>query len=187
VHITKENEAYRESVRQREVGRRVTDLRKVELFSGLQEAELRTIGERLIPAPFARGSIIFEQGDQAHWLYLLASGEVDQLIDIPGHPRQHVRTILAGSTFGERGVMTGERRRQTMVARTDVLCYRLDQATVEEVIRSRPEIAEAIADILWRRDVQIHEFVARFAEAGVDLQSPPKAGMLDKIRGFLGL
>jgi small-conductance mechanosensitive channel len=187
VHITKENEAYRESVRQREVGRRVTDLRKVELFSGLQEAELRTIGERLIPAPFARGSIIFEQGDQAHWLYLLASGEVDQLIDIPGHPRQHVRTILAGSTFGERGVMTGERRRQTMVARTDVLCYRLDQATVEEVIRSRPEIAEAIADILWRRDVQIHDFVARFAEAGVDLQSPPKAGMLDKIRGFLGL
>lgn len=187
VHITKENEAYRESVHQREVGRRVTDLRKVELFASLQEAELRTIGERMVPAPFARGSIIFEQGDQAHWLYLLATGEVDALVDIPGQPRRHFRTILAGSTFGERGVMTGELRRQTMMAKTDVVCYRLDQATVEEVIRSRPQIAEAMADILWRRDVEIHEFVAQFADAGAELPSPPQAGMLDKIRGFLGL
>ena len=112
---------------------------------------------------------------------------MDALIDVPGHPRQHFRTILAGSTFGERGVMTGELRRQTMVARTDVLCYRLDQATVEEIIRSRPELAEAIADILWRRDVEMHEFVARFAAAGAELPSPPKAGMVDKIRDFLGL
>jgi CRP-like cAMP-binding protein len=83
--------------------------------------------------------------------------------------------------------MTGELRRQTMIAKTDVVCYRLDQATVEEVVRSRPQIAEAMADILWRRDVEIHEFVARFADAGAELPSPPQAGMLDKIRGFLGL
>jgi hypothetical protein len=187
VHITKENEAYRESVRQRDIGRRVADLRKVELFSGLNEKELRTLGERMVPAPFACGSVIFEQGETAHWLYLLATGEVDALIDIPGHPRQHFRTILAGSTFGERGVMTGELRRQTMIARTDVVSYRLDQATVEEVVRSRPEIAEAIADILWRRDVEMHEFIAGFAAAGAGPTSPPKAGMLHKIRDFLGL
>ncbi|WP_300455839.1 mechanosensitive ion channel family protein [Accumulibacter sp.] len=187
VHVTKENEAYRESLRQREIEKRIVDLRKLELFAGLREDELRTISERMVYAPFARGAIIFEQGETAHWLYLLASGEAEVLIDFPGHPRQHFRMIHAGSTFGERGVMTGEPRRDTVIAKTDVVCYRLDQATVEEVVRSRPEIAEAIAHILWRREVEMHSFTRQFIDASASPPAPPKSGMLDKIREFLGL
>jgi len=187
VHMTKENEAYRESLRHREIEKRIVDLRKLELFAGMQEAELRTISERMVYAPFARGAIIFEQGETAHWLYVLASGEVEVLIDFPGYPRQHFRTIHASSTFGERGVMTGEPRGDTVVARSDVVCYRLDQATVEEVVRSRPEIAEAIAHILWRHEVEVHSFTRQFTDASATSPSPPRGGMLDKIRGFLGL
>ena len=187
LHVTKENEAYRESVRQRDIERRIVDLRKVELFAGLQENELRTLSERMVYAPFAKGAVIFEQGDTAHWLYLLAAGEAEVLIDFPGKPRQHFRTVHVGSTFGERGVMTGEARRDTVIARTDVVCYRLDQATVEEVIRSRPEIAEAIAAILWRREVEIHSFTRQFMDSAAGTPSPPKGSMLGKIRDFLGL
>ena len=132
-------------------------------------------------------AIIFEQGETAHWLYVRASGEVEVLIDFPGYPRQHFRTIHASSTFGERGVMTGEPRGDTVVARSDVVCYRLDQATVEEVVRSRPEIAEAIAHILWRHEVEVHSFTRQFTDTSATLPSPPRGGMLDKIRGFLGL
>ena len=187
IHVTKENDAYRESVRQREIERRKVELRKLELFAHLDDDELRTISERLVYAPFARGAVIFEQGDKAHWLYLLASGDAELLVDVPGHPRQHFRTIHAGSTFGERGVMTGEPRRETVVAKTDVVCYRLDQATAEEVVRSRPELAEAIAHLLWRREVELDSFLRQFADATVGDLPAPKAGMLDKIRDFLGL
>ena len=72
--------------------------------------------------------------------------------------RDSFRTVQAGGTFGERGVLTGEDRRATIIAKTDVVCYRLDQATVEEVIRSRPEIAEAIAEILTRREAEMDSF-----------------------------
>lgn len=188
LHITKENDAYRESVRRREIDRRMADLRKLELFSGLQEEELRTIGERMVYAPFACGDVIFHQGDAPHWLYLLAVGEAEVWMDFPDHSRQLFRTVHAGSTFGEKGVLTGEARRASVIARTDVVCYRLDQNTVEEVIRSRPEIAEAIAEILARREVEMDNFVRQFS--GVPADGPathPKAGILAMIKDFLGL
>jgi hypothetical protein len=60
--VTKENEAYRKSIQRRETERRVADLRRFELFSGLQEDELRTISEHLIFAPFASGDVIYPAG-----------------------------------------------------------------------------------------------------------------------------
>jgi CRP-like cAMP-binding protein len=187
VHVTKENDAYRQSVHQREIDRRVGDLRKVELFARLQEEELRTVGAHLVDAPFAAGDIIYQQGDAAHWLYLLAAGQAEVWIDFPGQPRQLFRTIQAGQTFGERGVLTGEARRDTVIAKTDVFCYRLDQATLEDLIRSRPQIAEAVAEILWRREVAIDSFKSQFLDAPPADAPAPKSGMLDKIKAFLGL
>lgn len=188
VHITKENDAYRESLRRREIDRRIADLQKLELFSSLQEEELRTICEHMVYAPFVCGDVIFHQGEASHWLYLLAVGEAEEWMEFPDHSRQLFRTVQAGGTFGERGVLTGEDRRATIIAKTDVVCYRLDQATVEEVIRSRPEIAEAIAEILTRREAEMDSFRHQFMGAAEDDQgSQPKAGILAKIREFVGL
>ena len=188
LHVTKENDRYRESVHRREIERRIADLRKVELFAGLQDDELRTISERLAYAPFARDDVIFQQGDAPQWLYLLTVGEAEVWMDFPGHPRQLFRTIQAGGTFGEKGVLTGEARRATVTAKTDVVSYRLDQTTLEDVIRSRPAIAEAIAEILARREAQMDEFHNQFLDAHADrATSPPKAGMLKLMRNFLGL
>lgn len=84
--------------------------------------------------------------------------------------------------------LTGEARRASVIARTDVVCYRLDQATVEEVIRSRPEIAEAVAEILARREAEMDAFIRQFSNASSDQAvSQPKAGMLAMIKNFLGL
>lgn len=85
-------------------------------------------------------------------------------------------------------MLTGEARRATIIAKTDVICYRLDQATVEEIIRSRPEIAEAIAEILARRDAEMDSFRNQFSGiSGDGPKSQPKAGILATIRDFLGL
>ncbi len=142
----------------------------------------------MVYAPFACGDVIFHQGDAPHWLYLLADGEAEVWMEFPDHSRQLFRTIQAGGTFGEKGVLTGEARRATIIAKTDVVCYRLDQATVEEIIRSRPEIAEAIAEILARREAEMDSFRNQFIGASGETQGPqPKAGILATIRDFLGL
>ncbi len=184
--VTKKNDAYRKSIRRRETERRVTDLRKFEIFFSLEEEELLTVSQHLVFAPFVSGDVIYTQGNEAHWLYLLTAGEAEVWMEFQDQPRQLFRTIDAGNTFGERGVLTGELRRDTVIARTDLVCYRLDQETLEGLIQSRPAIAEAFAAILARREDEMDEFASRFVDLPAG-ETAPKAGMLAKIREFVGL
>ncbi|MCK7492155.1 MAG: cyclic nucleotide-binding domain-containing protein [Comamonadaceae bacterium] len=163
-------------------------LRSVELFAGLTSAELSALAARLIYAPFARGDVIMVQGAVSHWLYLLAEGEADVWLELPNHAKHLLNTLKSGSVFGGRGMLAGEARRATITARTDVECYRLDKAGFQDIIESRPEIAEELSRVLAERD-------AAFAEAmkALDQDSDARqvvgsrATSLEKIRSFFSL
>jgi CRP-like cAMP-binding protein len=167
IHITKENEKYDEAVHQREVLLRIKTLRRVELFSQLNEAELKGLAERLRYSPFARGNIITKQGDErSHWLYIIINGEAEVYVDLPNGKRRTVRTLGHGNFFGEMGLMTGAPRSASVIAKTDVECYRIDKDVVEELLHARPSIAEEISHIL----------VTRRAELDVALQNLEATG-----------
>ena len=72
---------------------------------------------RLVHAPFAAGDIITRQGAIAHWLYVLESGDADVYVERALGLRHHVASLLGSSFFGEMGLLTGEPRRATVVAR----------------------------------------------------------------------
>ena len=96
------------------------------------------------------------QGAEAHWLYLITKGEAEVRVSIDGSKSsERVATLNAGDFFGEMGLMTGEPRSATVIALTDVECYRLDKETFQATLMSRPEIAEDISDILARRRVEL--------------------------------
>jgi CRP-like cAMP-binding protein len=167
IHLTKENEKYDEVVRQREVMLRIKTLRKVELFSQLNEAELTRMAERLRYSPFAKGNIITRQGDEhSHWLYIIINGEAEVYVDLPNGKRRSVRILERGNFFGEMGLLTGAPRSASVVARSDVECYRIDKDVVEEILQARPSIADEISNLL----------VARRAELDAALQNLDATG-----------
>lgn len=188
-HITKENLSYRQEVNQREMSRRLQALRGVEIFSGFSEPELQAMAERLMYAPFARGDVITRQGAVAHWLYILISGEADIWFETRQQERRLLTTLPPGSVFGEMGLMTGEPRRATVTAKTDAECYRLDKAGFEEIIRSRPEIAEQMSMILATRSRQLEEIQGqiKLREGESESAQQRRADILARIRGFFGL
>lgn len=156
IHITKENEKYEEIVHQREVTLRIKTLRKVELFAQMTEAELRSLAERLRYSPFARGNVIARQGDvNSHWLYIIINGEAEVYVDLPNGKRRTVRTLGRGNFFGEMGLMTGAPRSASVVAKSDVECYRIDKEVVEEILHARPVIADEISHILVTRRAEL--------------------------------
>lgn len=156
IHITKENEKYEEVVHQREVLLRIKTLRRVELFSQLTDAELRALAERLRYSPFAKGNVITRQGDEkSHWLYIIINGEAEVYVDLPNGKRRTVRTLARGNFFGEMGLLTGAPRSASVVAKTDVECYRIDKDVVEELLHARPSIAEEISHILVTRRAEL--------------------------------
>jgi CRP-like cAMP-binding protein len=186
VHQIKETEARIAARHAREIERRIEALRSLELFARLEDEELRSLAERLVPAPFAAGDVITRQGAIAHWLYLLVSGEADIWVDTADAPRRHVSTLGPGQVFGEMGMMTGEPRRATVTAKTDVECYRLDKAGFEGIIRSRPAIAEDISRVLAARDRDLRQTLAE-AQAEAAATHLGSETMLARIRSFFGL
>src|SRR4029078_9359410 len=148
VHGVARDQAHDDVVRKREITRRLDMLRGVDLFSVLSKEEMNEIAERLQYAPFARGDAITKQGNIPHWLYIVAFGEVEVRYEPrPGTP-QTISTLRAGQFFGERALLTGEARTATVVALTDVECYRLDGKSFPGLLLRRPEIAAGMARVL---------------------------------------
>lgn len=186
VHLLQDDAAQREAAWQHELARREQALAAIDLFAPLDQAERRHVAARLVHAPFVRGDVMTRQGAVAHWLYIIASGEADVVLETPGGERRTLKHLPAGSLFGEMGLMTGAPRSATVLAATDVDCYRLDKAGFEEVLRGRHEIVESMAHILAQRQ---HENEAlqdtlRQAPAGPGAH---RAAILARMREFFGL
>ncbi len=186
VHTVKETEERQAARHAREIGRRLAALRGVELFRSLDEDELRALADRLVYAPFAAGDVMTRQGAVAHWLYILIRGEGEVWLEGADGQRRSVAALAPGNVFGEMGMMTGDPRRATVTARTDVECYRLDKAGFQDIIRSRPAIAEEISRVLAERETRLVAVsdAARADAAGVKSRS---ATLLERMRSFFGL
>jgi small-conductance mechanosensitive channel/CRP-like cAMP-binding protein len=133
-----------------ELGLRIAAVQKIELFHSLTEEERIDVADQLISAPFSRGEAITRQDAVANWLYVITDGEAEVRVNVGGLIRV-VGTLKAGQYFGEMGLMTGEPRTATVVALTDVKCYRLSKDTFQAILHQRPEIAEEISATLAHR------------------------------------
>lgn len=182
--IIKENDARRAALRADDQARRLQALGEVELFSVLSASEREDVAESLIESPFIHGATITRQGAVAHWLYLLIEGEADVWTEAHGQ-RTHVVTLRAGSVVGEMGLMTGEPRRATVTARTDVLCYRLEKGALQRVLSARPDLAEELSRIIARRTSELESRLESETEAS--RPSAPQDAIRTRIRGFFGL
>lgn len=167
-----------------DIARRRRALDDIELFATLTDDERGALAPRLISAPFVKGDTMTRQGAVAHWLYLIASGEADIWAEDNGS-RTHIATLQAGAVFGEMGMLTGEPRRATVTAKTDVECLRLDKSSFESILRARPDIAEELARVMVARRTEL-EAARENANARTGAV-PQQAAMLAKIRDFFGL
>lgn len=186
LHLIQEGQAHREAVWQQELARRLKALAGIELFASLDEGERHKIAERLLHAPFARGDVMTRQGATAHWLYIIASGEAEVHWQAPSGERRLLKRLPSGSIFGEMGLMTGAPRSATVMASSDVECYRLDKASFEGIIHERQEIAEGMAHILAQRQQQNNELLSEFRKEHGEIPVH-RAAILVRIREFFGL
>jgi small-conductance mechanosensitive channel/CRP-like cAMP-binding protein len=183
VHAVQRDEAHAESVKKRELTRRLQMLNAVQLFAELSDAEKSDIAEQLQYAPFARGDVITKQGNPAHWLYILAFGEAEVLYEPPGGGAQAIGKLHAGEFFGEMALINGEARSATVVAKTDVECYRLDRALFQELLCARPEIAAEVKRTVGSRKPDLEQARDAFARIP-ESADEHKARLLTRIGRF---
>jgi len=166
-------------------------LDSLELFASLTEDERQALATQLAPRPFAPGDIATRQGDPSDSLYILARGTVGIFREAePGTAggRQRLTVLAAPSYFGEMGLLTGQARTATIVAESDVLCYRLDKRGFEEIIRARPVLAEAISKTVAERQAANDATLAMLSAEARARATGTRAGeLMRRIRDFFGL
>ena len=185
VHAISRDEAHAATVRRRELTRRVQTLSGVALFASLSDTEKADLAEGLQYAPFARGDVITKQGNVAHWLYIISFGEAEVLFEPPngGMPRV-VGTIRAGEFFGEMALLSGDARTATVIAKTDVECYRLDRAAFQALLGARPELAEEVKRVVSSRNSDLENVRQTAAAAGDGSREARTPNLLGRLRRF---
>ncbi len=158
LHVINEDEQKEERQRLRTIDERVQLLRGVLLFRTMDAEELRMLAEKLLYTPFVADDVVTRQGSVAHWLYILVEGSVDVVLESEQGHRRKLARLEPGrddSYFGEMGLLTGAPRAASVIAVTDVECYRLSREGFESVLRERPAIAEEISAIIAERQADL--------------------------------
>jgi small-conductance mechanosensitive channel/CRP-like cAMP-binding protein len=182
VFMTEESRERKVFKIEREQQRRMDALAHIGLFRDLSEAERGELANGLTPAPFARGEVLTLAGAQGHDLYVITSGTVSVRAD-DGVTQTEMAKLGAGEFFGEMSLLTGAPRSATIVALTDVDCYRLDAEVFKGLLESRPDLAERVAKALNERRTQLQSYRPAGQPRSLPLDMS-QGDLLNRIRGF---
>ena len=120
---------------------------RVPLFAELDAAEISDVMELLRAQVAEPGEIIVREGDPAHSMYFIASGEVE----IAFKGKKTPLRIGIGQFFGEVAVLRRSRRSATVTAisRTNLLV--LDGQDLRALMHRDPRVAERIHEVVEKR------------------------------------
>jgi len=124
-------------------------LRKIDFFATLGTAELSLVAEKMHPRPFKDGEALIRQGEIGDNFYLLRRGRVSVHVDEQGEDK--VATLEAGSYFGERALITGERRNATIVGQGTGMAYALAKDEFNAALAATPSLQEQLQKVYFGR------------------------------------
>jgi cAMP-dependent protein kinase regulator len=103
-------------------------VKRVDLFSFLEDDQRRTLVGAMFPRNFADGSIIIRQGAQPDNFYILTAGQC-RVLKRTGDTETQVCILHPGQYFGELALISGSTRAATVIAFGDVQTWAIDQMT----------------------------------------------------------
>jgi len=123
----------------------------VPILSTLNEYERMTIADALTQVEVADEVEIITEGEEGDRFFIIEDGEVKCTKD--GVDREVSRRLTTGDYFGERALLTNEKRAATVTSVTPCVLQALDRATfrrllgpLEEIMRSNMEVYNQYKD-----------------------------------------
>jgi CRP-like cAMP-binding protein len=185
VFVTEDSTERREQKREADLERRKSALGRIQLFSDLSPDEQTELAASMHRAPFAAGEVLTKKGADAHHLYVIAEGRVSVRAG-EGATDYEVAQLAAGDFFGEMSLLTGEKRSATVIALSDVECYRLDAAAFRRVLANRHDMAQKVATHLAERRIGLHSMSEQLKDRDKRIEQEER-DLLQKIRTFFHL
>ncbi len=133
------------------------------LLRGVPEEKVRRVLSTARRRRFARGSVLFHEGDPASTLHLVAKGRVAVRVTTPKGDVLTVEILGVGDVVGELAFLTPDARRTaTVVALEPTETLVLDRDVFDELSSHDPSVSEILLHLLADR---IRRLDARLLEA----------------------
>jgi CRP/FNR family transcriptional regulator, cyclic AMP receptor protein len=125
---------------------KVIILKSINLFSEISENDLLAIAMQLREIQYEENTVVFEQGDLGTSLYIVATGEVEVIVN-----GKVVSTIGEKNIFGELAALDPEPRSATIKTTKNSLLFQVDGVIMYNLIAEYGDVARGIMKILCQR------------------------------------
>ncbi len=116
-----------------------TDLKKQKLLGELNDSELEFIANRMSIESYAKGAMIFGEGEQTKGLCLVHKGKVEISKTTPDGWKQTLAVIVDGQFFGELSVIEDRKVHSTNAKALDETeLYRITTEDFKKLEQSEP-------------------------------------------------
>jgi len=113
-----------------------------DVLAGMTAGELVMMRTLLERRSYARGEIVFREGDEGNELFMIAKGSASVRIRLPGENRNvRLVTFAPGTVFGEVALLDREARSATIEADDQLVCYVLSHAKFDGLAAAHPALA----------------------------------------------
>jgi CRP-like cAMP-binding protein len=149
------------------------------LFDALSSEEVLLFAESALVRPFAPGETAVQQGDPGSSLFFVLQGEM--AVEVDG---REVARMEQGRMFGEMSLLTGEPRRATVRACTEVLLAELPKEAIAELMDRNEKLMERLSEALTRHRTASREQLDRRPDEIAAERSPVE--YLKRLKAFFG-
>ena len=145
---------------------KVTMLRRVGLFQGIDTADLQLIAQHMAEQSYTGGEVVFREGDPGDRLFLLLTGMMHVYVERDGKTITY-NMMQAGECFGEMALIEDTPRSATVQAEAPSFCLTLSKQDFLNLLHRHPHIALGIVKYLLLRlrhtNVQLQDYARRLA------------------------
>ena len=142
------------------------------LFEGLLPEQIGQIIPIIDEVRYDRDAVVFEQGQPADCLYILAEGEVVVRYKPYDGPPLIVTRIPSGGVFGWSSVLGRDVYTSASIAATKIVAYRISSASLMSLCGRNPDLGhillERLAGVIAERMRNTHVSVLQLFSQGME-------------------
>lgn len=139
------------------------DLRKVSLFSVLNESELKEVEPYLVPATYKKKDVVFSEGEPPEWLYIVVEGKI-KLTKLSQDGKEIILEVMSPlDFFGGLAVLRGFPYPANAVAMEDSKFLKISRNNIMKIIDRFPNLMYCLAMRLGDRMKESHETLKNIA------------------------
>jgi CRP/FNR family transcriptional regulator, cyclic AMP receptor protein len=143
----------------------------------LNPRQLDHLAAQCEPVFFPAGTFLISEGDFGDSMFAIVEGEASVTLHDDRGEEHGVAQVRPGEVVGEMSILTGMRRKATVIARTDVAALEITKPALEEMFARAPELIDRFGVVLAERQAVLNR-VAADAASHKDFAS--------RIRRFFG-